>query len=153
MDETEARRRFAAARVGRLATITASGMPHLVPVVFALLGDVLYTAVDSKPKTTMALRRLANIDANGRASLLVDEYSDDWSNLWWVRVDGSAQVLEVDSTVSRRVSQRLDHPDPVHVAVQALTRKYPQYVSQPPPGPVVEVRLTKWTWWEAAPAS
>src|ERR1035437_7383279 len=65
MDEDEARRRFEAARVGRLATVTPNRMPHLVPVVFALVDDFLYTAVDDKPKTTVALQRLANIDATG----------------------------------------------------------------------------------------
>src|SRR5450759_5231281 len=70
MDEDEARRRFATARVGRLATVTPNGMPHLVPVVFALVDDVLYTAVDDKPKTTKALQRLANINATGHTCLL-----------------------------------------------------------------------------------
>ena len=139
MDQVEARRRFAAARVGRMATVTAQGSPHLVPVVFALVGDMAYTAVDGKPKTTMALRRLANIAATGRASLLVDEYAEDWSGLWWVRVDGSAQVLAADSSEGG-------------VAVDALTRKYPQYVSQPPTGPVIAVRVSRWRSWEATPA-
>lgn len=139
MDEDDARRRFAAARVGRLATVTAQGAPHLVPVVFALVGDVAYSAVDGKPKTTMALQRLANITATGRASLLVDDYSEDWSGLWWVRFDGSAQVLAADSSE-------------VGVAVDALTVKYPQYVIQPPTGPVIAVWLTRWRWWEATPA-
>ena len=136
MDEDEARRRFAAVRVGRLATVTAQGGPHVVPVVFALVGDIAYTAVDGKPKTTMALQRLANIAATGRASLLVDEYREDWSGLWWVRFDGSAQVLPVDSSE-------------VPIAVDALTLKYPQYVTQPPPGPVIALRLTQWRSWEA----
>ena len=138
MEQVEARRRLAVARVGRLATVTAEGSPHLVPVVFALVDDVAYTAVDGKPKTTMALRRLANIAATGRASLLVDEYREDWSDLWWVRVDGAAQVLSADS------SER-------DVAVHALTRKYQQYVSQPPAGPVIALRVTRWRSWEATP--
>ena len=138
MDQAEARRRFAAARVGRLATVTVQGFPHLVPVVFALVDDVAYTAVDGKPKTTMVLRRLANIVATGRASLLVDEYHEDWAGLWWVRFDGPAQVLAADSTE-------------VGAAVDALTRKYPQYVSQPPTGPVIAIRLTQWRSWEATP--
>ena len=138
MDQVEARRRLTAARVGRLATVTAQGAPHLAPVVFALVGDIAYTAVDGKPNTTMALRRLANIAATGRASLLVDEYGEDWSGLWWVRVDGSAQVLAADS-------------DEGAMAVDALTRKYPQYVSQPPTGPVIAIRLTQWRSWEATP--
>jgi PPOX class probable F420-dependent enzyme len=138
MDEDEARRRFAAARVGRLATVTPQGAPHVVPVVFALVDDAAYTAVDGKPKTTLRLQRLANIAATGRASLLVDDYREEWSGLWWVRFDGTAQVLEVDSSEGR-------------IAVEALTRKYPQYVSDPPPGPVIAVRLTRWRWWEATP--
>ncbi|MEP7193269.1 MAG: TIGR03668 family PPOX class F420-dependent oxidoreductase [Actinomycetota bacterium] len=156
MNEAEARRRLVAARVGRLATVTAHGSPHLVPVVFATVDDVLYTAVDSKPKTTLALKRLANIDATGRASLLVDEYSEDWSTLWWVRVDGTARVLDVDGGERQRPSRRLAGPESAHpeardTAVEALTHKYPQYVSNPPTGPVIAIRLARWRWWEATP--
>ena len=140
MDEDEARRRLAAGRVGRLATVTEHGAPHLVPVVFAVVNDLVYTAVDRKPKTTMALQRLANIESTGRASLLVDEYGEDWSALWWVRVDGSAQVLELGV-------------NEVPIAVEALTRKYPQYLSQPPTGPVIALRLDRWRWWEATPTT
>lgn len=151
MDQGEARRRFAAARVGRLATVTPNGTPHLVPVVFALVDDFLYTAVDGKPKTTLALQRLANIDATGRASLLVDQYTEDWSTLWWVRADGPARVLppgsiQVGLTVGTRA-----RPEQVAIAVEALTHKYPQYVIRPPWGPVIAVRLTRWQWWEAVP--
>jgi len=124
--------------VGRFATVTPKGEPHLVPVVYAMVEDTLYTAVDGKPKTTTALQRLANVEATGRASLLVDEYAEDWSTLWWVRVDGAAQVLAVDH-------------DEVPVAFQALTRKYPQYLSQPPTGPVISLHLARWKWWEATP--
>jgi hypothetical protein len=76
----------------------------------------------------------------------VDEYTDDWSTLWWVRVDGEARVLTAE--VSERQRGR---PDQVAIAVEALTRKYPQYVSQPPTGPVIAVRPTRWRWWEADP--
>jgi PPOX class probable F420-dependent enzyme len=138
MDQDEARAMFAAARVGRLATVTAHGAPHVVPVVFALVDDVAYTAVDAKPKTTLSLQRLANIAATGRASLLVDEYHDDWSGLWWVRFDGSAQILSVETVEAG-------------VAVEALTGKYRQYLSQPPPGPVIAIRLTRWRWWQGSP--
>jgi len=158
MNPDEARSRLTAARVGRLATVTAHGTPHLVPVVFALVDDVLYTAVDSKPKTTVALQRLANIDATGRASLLVDKYTEDWSTLWWVRVDGSARVLDVDSRERRRPVPRQRRPEAAQPeardgAIEALTRKYPQYVSEPPTGPIIAVRLARWRWWEAAPTS
>jgi PPOX class probable F420-dependent enzyme len=148
MNDEQARSRFAAGRVGRLATVTPAGAPHLVPVVFAVVDDYLYSAVDSKPKTTMALQRLANIQASGRASLLVDEYTEDWSALWWVRADGSAQVLAVDHEPGRSPLRR-ENRDQVRTAVEALTRKYPQYVSQPPSGPVIAVRLSRWQWWES----
>jgi PPOX class probable F420-dependent enzyme len=152
MNEEEARRRLVAARVGRLATVTPSGRPHLVPVVFALVEDVLYSAVDSKPKTTTALQRLANIDATGRASLLVDEYTDDWSTLWWVRVDGGAQILTAANSERGRTVRRRGRPGQVAAAVEALTRKYPQYISQPPLGPVIALSPTRWQWWDASAA-
>jgi PPOX class probable F420-dependent enzyme len=152
MDEDEARRRFAAARVARMATVTPHGTPHLVPVVFAQVDDVLYTAVDGKPKTTMALQRLDNIDATGRASLLVDEYGEDWSGLWWVRCDGSAQVLAVDFKERLRPGRKRGDPEQIGIALDALALKYPQYVNQPPTGPVIAIRLRRWRWWEATPA-
>jgi len=111
----------------------------VVPVVFALVDDVAYTAVDAKPKTTNRLQRLANVAATGLASLLVDEYDEDWSALWWVRFDGSAQVLDSNSSEA-------------YAAAEALTRKYPQYLSDPPAGPVIAVRLTRWQSWEARSA-
>ena len=130
-----------------------------MPAVFALVDDVLYSAVDGKPKTTMALQRLTNVEATGRASLLVDEYTEDWSALWWVRVDGPAQVLTSDD--GELVTSGIGEHEPtfrrqgrhgqVVVAVEALSRKYQQYVAQPPTGPVIALRLTQWRWWEANP--
>lgn len=136
MDEAEARRRFAAAPVARLATVDGSGRPHLVPVTFAFAGDAVYTAVDAKPKTTTRLRRLANIAANPSVSLLTDHYDDDWTSLWWVRVDGAAQVVGEGS--------RFDD------AIAALVGKYPQYARRPPDGPAIVVRVTSLRSWSAA---
>ncbi len=131
-----ARERFAAARVARLATVGADGTPHLVPVVFAVDGDTVYTAVDRKPKRTTALRRLANIAAEPRVCLLADHYEEDWSRLWWVRADGTARVL--------------DPADPATgTALALLTARYPQY-AEPPPGPVVAVAVTRWAAWSGA---
>src|ERR671910_394708 len=87
MDLATMRRRVFEARVGRLATGTAAGRAHLVPCCFMLDGDTVFSAVDAKPKSTLALRRLDNLRAHPAASLLVDHYSDDWSQLWWVRLD------------------------------------------------------------------
>src|SRR5260221_14749245 len=85
-------RRFAGSRSARLATVSADGRPHVVPIVFALDGDTLYFAVDSKPKRTTHLQRLKNIAANPAVSVLADHYDDDWTRLWGVRADGTAPV-------------------------------------------------------------
>ena len=79
--------------MARLATIGTGGRPHLVPVTFALDGDRIYTVVDAKPKTTANLRRLRNIAADPRVTVLADHYEDDWDRLWWVRADGIAAIL------------------------------------------------------------
>jgi len=136
LSEDEARARFAAARVARLATITPDGRPHLVPIVFALEQDVLHFAVDRKPKSTTALRRLANVAAHPEVTLLVDHYADDWTQLWWVRADGLATVRDATGDVLDR-----------------LAAKYPPYVDEPPPGPVVEVAISRWTGWRSSSSS
>lgn len=128
------RRRLAEARVGRLATVTASGRPHVVPCCFALDGDTVYSAVDHKPKTTHRLARLANMRATGVASLLVDHYDEDWTTLWWVRVDGRGRVVETS-------------PDERDRALGLLQVKYEQYRRQPPTGPVAALDITTWRSW------
>jgi PPOX class probable F420-dependent enzyme len=133
MDEHEMRRRVHDARVARLATVTSDGRPHVVPCCFALSGDVAYSAIDAKPKSTLALRRLANLRANPHAALLVDLYSDDWSMLWWVRMDGRGIVLD----------RGAEHDD----AIARLTRKYPVYAAEPPPGAVVAIEIVGWRGW------
>ncbi|HZC72649.1 MAG TPA: TIGR03668 family PPOX class F420-dependent oxidoreductase [Jatrophihabitans sp.] len=138
LDTGNARAKFAAARVARLATASADARPHLVPIVFALADDLLYTAVDAKPKTTTSLRRLANIAANPAVAVLVDHYDDDWTQLWWARADGTARVVEGDEAA---------------VAVQLLTARYPVYKAQPPPGPVLAIDVTHWSGWSAHPLS
>ncbi|MGC9667456.1 TIGR03668 family PPOX class F420-dependent oxidoreductase [Planosporangium sp. 12N6] len=153
MTDEEARRRFAAARVARLATADAEGRPHLVPMVFALAGErrtegavadsgtgtgaTVYSAVDAKPKRSTSLRRLANIRANPRVAVLVDHYSDDWSALWWVRADGTGRVLDAGSPEGRD-------------AIALLALRYPQYREKPPAGPVVAIDVERWSAWSAA---
>jgi PPOX class probable F420-dependent enzyme len=137
MDPAEARTRFDGARVARLATAGADGRPHLVPVVFALDGDTLYTAVDDvKPKATTRLKRLANIAANPAVALLADHYADDWTALWWVRADGTARLLEPAG-------------DEAGKARALLAERYPQYAEAPPPGVVIAVDVTRWSGWAA----
>jgi PPOX class probable F420-dependent enzyme len=130
----EARRRFASARLAHLATADADGRPHLVPIVFAVDGDVVYSAVDHKPKRTTALRRLANIAENPSVALLVDYYDDDWSRLWWARADGTGRLVAPGSDEQRR-------------AVCQLVSRYGAYADRPPAGPVLAVDVSRWSGW------
>jgi PPOX class probable F420-dependent enzyme len=136
MDPTEARRRFAEATVARLATVGPDGNPHIVPLCFAIAGDELYFAVDGKPKRTTNLKRLRNIAANPAVSLLVDHYENDWSRLWWARVDGIARVVTNPAEAER--------------AIELLTSRYEQYRLARPAGPVVAVELQRWSGWSAS---
>ena len=131
----DSRERVAAARVARLATVRPDGAPHVVPVTFALTADGrLVTAVDEKPKSTTALQRLANVEVDPRVSLLVDHYDEDWRQLWWVRLDGIAEILDAAGMAP---------------LVDALAAKYPQYRDAPPPGPVVVVTIGTVRSWSA----
>jgi PPOX class probable F420-dependent enzyme len=121
--------------VARLATADTGGRPHVVPIVFAVAGDLVWTAVDHKPKRTRALRRLENARANPRVSLLVDHYAEDWASLWWVRADGVARVLDV-----------ADAPR----GMALLAERYPVYRQRPPEGPALEIVVQRWTGWAAA---
>ena len=125
---------FARARVARLATVDETGAPHLVPIVFAVLGERIYSAVDAKPKRHNRLRRLANIAHEPRVSVLVDHYDEDWTLLWWVRADGVARAADADAE-----------------ALAALTAKYPQYRATPPPGPFLTIEVRRWSAWSATP--
>jgi PPOX class probable F420-dependent enzyme len=128
-------RRVAAARVARLATAEEDGRAHLVPICFALADDVLYSAVDAKPKRSRQLRRLRNVRARPWAAVLVDHYEEDWSRLWWVRISGAARVLDPGDEEAR--------------AIALLVAKYPQYRREPPPGPVIAVEVAQWRHWSA----
>lgn len=144
LDTGTARRLFAGSAVARLATVTPAGHPHLVPVTFVLdsqpgQGDLVYTAVDAKPKTTTRLQRLRNIQAHPQVALLADHYAADWTRLWWVRADGQAAVLDAVAGLAG--------------PLRLLAARYPQYAAQPPVGPVIAVRVDRWTGWAASAAS
>lgn len=106
INETRDRLRVASSAV--LGTVDPDRGVHLVPVVFTMIGDDrIVIAVDSKPKRSRQLRRLANIEADPRVSLLVDEYDADWRRLLWVRADGHASVREhIESAVERDHRER-----------------------------------------------
>jgi PPOX class probable F420-dependent enzyme len=126
--------RLTEARVARLATTDPDGRAHLVPIVFALDGDTLYSAVDRKPKRSSKLRRIENARARPDVTILVDHYEENWSDLWWIRLRGRARVLDD--------GEEHDH------ALALLQEKYPQYRAEPPEGPVLAVDVTEvrdWT--------
>ena len=125
--------RLTTARVARLATIDPDGRPHLVPIVFALAGDTLYSAVDRKPKRSKTLRRIENARARPDVTILVDHYEDDWSRLWWIRLRGRARVLDEGEERKR--------------ALELLAEKYPPYRTDPPDGPVLAVHITEVRTW------
>ena len=144
MGEFDPRASFRRSPVARLATVTPDGVPHVVPVVFAVdqgdpdgqdSAEIVYPAVDAKPKTTQRLRRLANIENNPQASLLVDHYCDDWAQLWWVRADGVATIHRDDEQMC--------------TGYRLLRAKYTQYQSVPLNGPVIALAVRRWSSWHA----
>ena len=125
--------RLTNARVARLATTDPDGRPHLVPIVFALEGDTLYSAVDQKLKRSRRLQRVENARTRPDVTILVDHYDEDWTRLWWIRVRGRARVL--DEGAER------DH------ALELLINKYAQYRAEPPDGAVLAVDVTEVREW------
>ena len=121
------------ARVGYLATTGRDLSPHVVPITLAVTDDRLVTVVDQKPKSTTDLRRLRNIADNPRVSVLCDHYSEEWDQLWWVRVDGRATL--VAGGAGRET------------AIDLLTAKYPQYRNDRPQGTAVVIEIDSWTGW------
>jgi PPOX class probable F420-dependent enzyme len=131
------RQRVEAARVARLATTDPNGRPHLVPIVFVLDSDTLYSAVDAKPKRSRTLRRIENARERPDVTVLVDHYDDDWTRLWWVRLRGRARVLDDGEEAER--------------ALGLLVAKYEQYANERPGLPVLAIDVREWRSWAAQP--
>lgn len=123
------------ARVARLATTDPDGRPHLVPIVFALDGNTLYSAVDRKPKRSRRLRRIENARERPEVTVLVDHYDEDWERLWWIRLRGRARVLDEGPERDR--------------ALGLLGKKYAQYREAPPDGAVLAVDVDEVRGWSA----
>ena len=106
-------------RVARLATADAGGQPHVVPIVFAMDDQKLYTPVDDKPKRVVPsqLKRVRNLLANPQVAIVVDEYDEDWTRLAWVLVIGRGEIVE--------------RGDAHATGIRLLQQKYPQYDSMP----------------------
>jgi PPOX class probable F420-dependent enzyme len=136
-DLSVVRARVTSSPIGRLATVDPDGRPHLVPIVFALAGDTVYSAVDAKPKRSRMLRRIENARRDPNVAVLVDHYDDDWARLWWVRLRGRARVLDGGVEAQR--------------ALALLAEKYAQYRDAPPRVPVLAIDVDEWRSWSAEP--
>ena len=127
-------------RVAHLATAGADYAPHVVPICFVLDGDTLYSVIDRKPKRAAAteLKRVRNIIANPRVSVLMDHYEEDWNRLWYVLMRGTASIL---------------HNGPEHDrAIELLWRKYTQYAQMDiEERPVIRVQTTGVVVWGNPP--
>ena len=127
------------ARHGYLSTASAEGDPHLQPVVFQVVGDSIYIAIDEKPKTTLRLRRLTNIESNPRFALLIDHYDDDWNQLWWILLRGPAEVLWPSEWGQNEAS----------LVLASLRAKYEQYrvmgLEERPLLKLTPDRVTRWS--------
>ena len=131
------RTRLDEARVARLATVSPQGTPHVVPVCFVFDGSLFYSAIDRKPKSTppRQLARLKNIQTTPDVALLVDEYDENWAQLWYVLVRGIAAL----------VTDPAEHKH----AVTRLKAKYPQYAAEmlDQDAPILRItpgRITSW---------
>jgi PPOX class probable F420-dependent enzyme len=133
VETAELRSRFRSRPVAHLATVRPDGGPHVVPIVFALVDDTVYSAVDAKPKRSRNLQRLVDVRADPRCALVVDHYEADWRRLWWVRADGNGEVV--------------DEPSPAHPGIRALVQRFPQYGADPPSGPLLVVTVERWSGW------
>jgi PPOX class probable F420-dependent enzyme len=133
---TEAALRFCeTSRVARLATADVRGVPHLVPVCYAIIGDTLYITIDEKPKRTdRPLKRLRNIMENPEIAVTVDRWDEDWRRLAWVMLRGRAEIL-ADGEEHDRAQAR-------------LRERYPQYrTMELTPLPVIALRIARATTW------
>jgi PPOX class probable F420-dependent enzyme len=107
--------------VARLGSRADDERPDQAPIVFARLGGRLWSPVNGKSKRSGELVRVRNLRAHPEISLLLDDYDSDWTQLWWIRIDATAQVLQPVSANDPEVS----------AAIAALEAKYPQYATVP----------------------
>ena len=128
---TWARDLLAQARVARLALLDEEDLPRVLPVTFAVFEGAVWSAIDQKPKRSAEPARVRRLRRRPAAALLVDHYEDDWSRLAWVELRGPVSV------------------EPLGPALEALAAKYPQYASEPPPGPLLRLAPRRFACWKA----
>lgn len=129
---------LSAQRVARLATVDERGHPHVLPIVYALVGEALVTPLDAKPKRVAALelRRVRNIQANPQVAVVVDMYDEDWDRLAWLQIRGRAALL-------------LAGPE-YDAGIAALAQRYPQYATRPLSGrPLIGISIDSTRSWRA----
>jgi PPOX class probable F420-dependent enzyme len=124
------------ARVARLALLDGADRPRVLPVTYAVHAAALWSAIDRKPKRSPEPARVRYLRRRPEAAVLVDRYSDDWTELAWVQVLGSVEVVRA-----------ADEPE----ALEALTKKYEPYRVEPPPGPLLRIAPERVLWWRAEP--
>ena len=125
-------------RVARLATVDGAGQPLVLPICYVLAGETLCSPTDAKPKrvAVQRLKRLRNIQKNPQVALVIDDYSDDWTQLAYVILQGTAEILTAGPVFD--------------VAIPALREKYPQYRLMPiEANPMIVVQLTRAVSWGA----
>lgn len=127
----EALRVVEQARRAVLTTIDEQGRPHAVPICFTISADQIFTPIDHKPKKTTTLARVRHVSSRPFATVLFDRYDDDWSNLGWVMVRGTARVEDATT------------------ATEGLAVRYRQYRERPPRGQTIAIRPERISWWLA----
>jgi PPOX class probable F420-dependent enzyme len=137
LGQDEMRHRIEQQRVVRLATIDDRGRAHVVPVIFAVDGDIFYSPTDrTKAEKPRPPKRLRNLDHDPRVTILADFYHEDWLKAWWVRIRGTGRVIG-------------DSPERQH-AIGLLDRKYKQFAGEAyveDGGPMVAVDIKDWLGW------
>ena len=139
--DTEAQRYLAAHRVARLTTVDSASRPAIVPICYATDGQIIYSALDAKPKRVAptALRRVRNILTNPAVALVVDDYAETWADLSHLIVHGMASLVATET---------VEHEE----AIRLLRDKYPQYAAMAiGEQPVIAIRPTAARFWAASP--
>ena len=138
--DVAAQRLLVEARVAHLATADQYARPHAIPIVFVIRGDRLYFPLDRKPKREddwHMLRRVRNIETNGRVAIIVDRYAEDWTKLAWVLLEGVARIVETGEERDSAAAQ--------------LAGKYAQYSGDALAGrPIVIVDIERAVSWSAS---
>jgi PPOX class probable F420-dependent enzyme len=122
---------LSSARVARFALLDERDLPRVLPVVFAVWEGAVWSAIDQKPKRSAEPARVRRLRRRPEAALLVDRYDEDWSRLAWLELRGLVSV------------------EPLGPALDALEARYPQYRSEPPPGPLLRLEVREAVWWRA----